>query len=81
MSRKLSPVARLVLAMDHCAIARGEAQWLNGYRSKADLAEQDRLHPKEMKWWCEVEKRERRFARLAQRLLQEARSVPKEGRN
>ena len=33
MRKRLTPIQRLTRAMDVCAVARGEAQWMNGYRA------------------------------------------------
>lgn len=74
-----TPVQRLVAAMDRCAVARGEAQWTHGYRSRFeatpnhDTAEADRLAERNMKQWVMVDAAERNFQRLAARLLREAR--------
>jgi hypothetical protein len=75
-SKKPTPVERLVAAMDRCAVARGEAQWTNGYRAgrlAMDHAESDRLYSKEMFQWKAVVNAERAFRRLAQRIIAEAR--------
>lgn len=68
-----TPIARLMAAMDRCAIARGEAQWTNGYRAAKGGAEEARLHPKEQRQWQNVERTEAAFRRLAARLLRAAR--------
>jgi hypothetical protein len=63
--------------MDACAIARGEAQWTNGYRAaKGALIdttpEGARLYAKEMDQWNTVSHVERRFYRLALKALRDA---------
>ena len=70
-----TPVQRLVAAMDACALARSEAQWTNGYRAAAGAKHPDeaRLYAKEQRQWQHVARAERRFRRLAQRLIREAR--------
>jgi hypothetical protein len=68
-------VERLMAAMDRCAIARGEAQWTNGYRAAKGGAEEARLHPKEQLQWEEVGRQEAAFRRLAARLLRSARQT------
>jgi hypothetical protein len=73
MSKKLKPIERLMVAMDRCALARGEAQWTNGYRAAAAGTEEARLYPREQAQWAVVEQEERKFRRLALRLLREAR--------
>ena len=75
MSRKPSDLDRLIAAMDRCAVARGEAQWTNGYRTAARPAEQDRLHPKEIQQWKAVEQAEKNFRKLASSLLRRARGA------
>lgn len=76
--KRLTVIERLMAAMDACAIARGEAQWTNGYRAAAfagaidNTPEGERLYQKEQAQWREVGRRERAFRRLAQRLLREA---------
>jgi hypothetical protein len=65
-------------AMDECAIARGEAQWTNGYRAAmggthAATPEDERLYEKEQAAWKVVGQREAAFRRLAQRIIREAR--------
>jgi hypothetical protein len=68
------PIDRLMAAMDRCAVARGEAQWTNGYRTGTlKGGEQDRLWPKEQAQFREVESAEKNFRRLAMRLLRGAR--------
>lgn len=67
-----TPVALLMAAMDRCAIARGEAQWTNGYRTGKGGAEEARLYPKEQLQWKEVGRQEAAFWRLAARLLRAA---------
>jgi hypothetical protein len=61
---------------DACAIARGEAQWTLGYRTRFealahDKLEADRLCAKNLRQWQDVERVERKFRRLALRLLRE----------
>ncbi len=55
--------ARLRVAIDRCCLARGEAQWVNGYRCGNPEKEAE-LHAKEMKAWArcgEVEKALERY--------------------
>lgn len=68
-----SAIERLVAAMDRCAVARGEAQWTNGYRTGKGETDGARklLFSKEMRQWSEVESAERNFRRVAQRLFRE----------
>jgi hypothetical protein len=77
MSRKQKPpIERLVAAMDLCAGARGEAQWTNGYRTGAvgvGSLESERLYAKEQRQWAYVDVADKKFRRLAARLLREAR--------
>jgi hypothetical protein len=73
---KQKPIDRLMAAMDACAIARGEAQWTLGYRTRFealahDKLEADRLCAKNLRQWQDVERVERKFRRLALRLLRE----------
>ena len=72
---KKTPVERLMEAMDGCAVARGEAQWMNGYRTalrKSNPAEAERLWAKEQTRWKIVDEAERAYRRLAQRVIREA---------
>lgn len=74
-------VERLVMAMDRCALTRGEAQWTNGYRARfeadikrmsltgADNAEAERLYEKQQRQWAENAKAEKRFKRIAQEVV------------
>lgn len=55
--------ARLRQAIDRACIARGEAQWTNGYRAaryagRPDDAEHDRLYRREMEQWAHCGKTE-----------------------
>ena len=74
--KRVSPAERLRAAMDRCAVARGEAQWTNGYRAAKEpmlsQAEADRLYAKEQAQWKEVERVQNAFRRLALRVLREA---------
>lgn len=84
---RVSPVVRLMAAMDRCALARGEAQWVNGYRahyegcltlqSGREAVERDaethRLRVKENQQWARVTLAEAAFKRLAQRIPRKAR--------
>lgn len=73
---RLTPIQRLVAAMDRCAIARAEAQWTNGYRTgiaRSNPREEARLHSKEMLQWKAVDKADAAFQRLAQTVLRTAR--------
>lgn len=59
-------------AMGRCVLARGEANWTNGYRAAMalrDPAEESRLYAKEQLQWKRVGDAEKAFKRLAQRLL------------
>jgi hypothetical protein len=67
--KQASPLKQLVAAMDRCAVARGEAQWTNGYRAAKGGAEELRLHDKEMGQWLRVDRADAAFRRLAARLL------------
>lgn len=68
MRKNLTPVQRLMAAMDECAIARGEANWTNGYRTgKGGAAEH--LYDKERAQWQKCDEVERKFRNLAARLL------------
>lgn len=74
-AKKPTPVERLMAAMDRCALARGEAQWTNGYRTAKGGRHPDeaRLYEKEQRQWQAVGHSEQAFRRLASRLLREAR--------
>lgn len=78
--RASAPIIRLVQAMDRCAVARGEAQWTNGYRAAYEARlntssiESDRLYAKEMQQWKAVTKAEKAFTRLAQRVIRGSRA-------
>lgn len=70
-------LAKLMAAMDRCAIARGEAQWMNGYRAKAGVNSEDsRLYAKEQAQWREVDLADAAFRRLAIRVLRSGRATP-----
>ena len=69
--RRALLVERLVDSMDMCAVARGEAQWTNGYRAAKGEAAEPHLYEKEKDWFREVGRRERRFRNLAKRALLE----------
>ena len=71
LTKQQLAVLRLLNAMDACAIARGEAQWTNGYRAATSQFERDRMHVKELHQWQHFEKMEAKFKRLAQRLMRE----------
>lgn len=81
MRKKLTPIERLMVAMDACACARGEAQWTNGYRAakgnegRVLTPEQARLWDKEQRQWRYVGSVENTFRRIVQRLLREARNA------
>jgi hypothetical protein len=64
-----TPAHRLVAAMTLCAVARGEAQWTNGYRAAGGSAEEKRLYAKEVGQWKAVDRTDAAFRRLAARLL------------
>jgi hypothetical protein len=52
MSRdKMTPRQSLRAAIDRCCIARGEAQWLNGYRAGSGRGEDAELYAKESRLW------------------------------
>jgi len=75
--KKAKPIDRLVMAMDACAVARGEAQFTHGYRARfaatsTDEAEERRLYAKEQAQWADAERVEKRFRRLALAVLREA---------
>lgn len=75
---KAKPIDVLMREMDACAIARGEAQWTNGYRvAKGALIDSQpegaRLYAKERDQWGTVEHAEKRFRRIALRVLAEVR--------
>lgn len=76
--RKQKPIDRLMAAMDACAIARGEAQWTNGYRTAYVKAkdykepEADRLYAKQELQLVRAAVSEIKFRRLALRLLRES---------
>ena len=58
MRKKLTPIQRLMAAMDECAIARGEANWTNGYRTgRGGSAEH--LYDKERAQWQKCDEVER----------------------
>jgi len=71
------PLELLMEAMNLAAVARGEAQWTNGYRAAYEAwasknahgtkakAEIERLHEKEVHQWKHVEDCEFRFKRIA----------------
>lgn len=71
--RTLTPIVRLMAAMDRCAVAQGEANWTNGYRAAKGSPEEARLYAKEVRQWGRVTIEQRNFRRLALRLLREAR--------
>lgn len=79
MAEKLTLVQRLMAGMDSCALARGRANWTNGYRT-GKPSEEENLYPREREEWkrCDVE--EERFRRLCQRVLREARSERRRGK-
>lgn len=76
--KQQKPIDRLMMAMDDCAIARGNACWTQGYRARrehhesADDAEAVRLRAKETSQWVRVDQVEKSFRRLALKLLREA---------
>jgi hypothetical protein len=72
LRKRRSPVDRIMAAMDRLAFARGEANWCNGYRAGRPDCEES-LWPKQQKLWAAVDREERRFKRLVQRVLREAR--------
>ena len=78
-SKRLTPVRRLELAMDRCALARSEVNWTNGYRAAKGYTEPEdaRLFEKEMAQWKNVERADAAFCRLAQRVLRETNSTPR----
>lgn len=79
MRKPMKPIDRLLTAMDRCAVARGEANWTNGYRAAKEAfqtgnltEEHQRLHAKEGRQWQHVDRVEQAFRKLAQRVLREA---------
>lgn len=80
MRETKTPVERLVEAMELCAFARGEAQWINGYRAGRPQQEAEYYH-REREWWGKVEREERNFRRLAAKLTREARAEGRGGRD
>ena len=75
-TEKVSPVARLVAAMDRCAVARSNASWTQGYRSREkNKVEEARLYAKELVLWRTVTNADLAFTRLAQRVIREARKA------
>ena len=75
---KAKPIDRLMAAMDDCARARAEANWTNGYRAskQGDPTEESRLYEKEQQQWAACERVEKRFRRVAMRLLREVAQRP-----
>ncbi len=74
--RTQKPIDRLMMAMDRCALTRGEANWTNGYRAARHHFrnmpsddEQERLHEKECNQWEANSAAEKAFRRLALRVL------------
>ncbi len=74
--RTQKPIDRLMMAMDRCALTRGEANWTNGYRAlreKSEILRDDsegrRLYAKELMQWAENARAEKAFRRLALRVL------------
>lgn len=74
--KPMKPIERLMFAMDSCALARGEAQWINGYRAGKPEKEAE-LHPKEQERWQAVTEAEERFRQCCNRVLREARKPKK----
>ena len=72
MAKKLTPVQRLMAGMIECALAHGEAQWTNGYRSGNSIAE-SKLLLKEQAQWGRSAMVEAQFKKLCQCVLREAR--------
>jgi hypothetical protein len=77
--KKQKSIDLLMLAMDACAVARGEAQWTQGYRTKMlsngnySASDEASLYRKEQEQWRTVERFEKKFRRLALRILREHR--------
>jgi hypothetical protein len=73
---RASGIARLVEAMDRCAVARGEAHWTNGYRAAKPLAEAE-LWAREIEQWKAVDRADAAFRRIALSVLRNARAQRK----
>lgn len=52
-------------AVEMLAHARGEAQWLHGYRTAGK--DSDEVYQKELAWWRRVEERDKRLRRALDR--------------
>lgn len=79
-------VDRLVAAMEASAYIRAEANWTNGYRCAAQkqlreaLPEEQRLYAKEMDQWQRSDRADKRFRRVALKVLRAVSSNGTEGR-
>jgi len=73
MSTRRQQIDRLIKSMDRCAVARGEAQWTNGYRAAKGKPEEANLYAKEVRQWDRVRDAEANFRRVAQNVLRQAR--------
>jgi hypothetical protein len=70
--KSVTPIERLMNAMDDCAIARGGAMYINGLR--AGNPNDPKLLQEEMERWRVMDRAEARFRRVALRVLREARA-------
>lgn len=75
MSRKDMLLERILAAADRMAVARGEAQWTNGYRAATHVnpVEEKRLYDKEQAQWKYVGRVEGRARKAFLSVLREAR--------
>lgn len=74
-ARQKKPIDRLMMAVDVYALARAEASWTQGYRSREPYgAEHDRLYAKEQAQWDICHRSEKIVRKLALKLLREAKA-------